>query len=126
MDCTLKILTWASSSTSTKEWYSKLASVEVDGGTTSDWVKYETFVSMIAGAYDSDNAPPGTGSPQWTEAQSTPNGGLTAHTPVVALVFGESDVYSGGADIAAGKQRSGQSGKLRRLPMNNNGATTTP
>ncbi len=126
MDCTLKILTWASSSTSTKEWYSKLASVEVDGGTTSDWVKYETFVSMIAGAIDSDNAPAGTGSPQWAEkAQSTANA-VTTHTPVVALVFGESDVYSGGADIAAGKQRSGQSGKLRRLPMNNNGATTTP
>jgi hypothetical protein len=57
---------------------------------------------MIAGAIDSTNAPAGTGSPQWTEAQSTANS-VSSHTPVVALVFGESDVYSGGADIAVGK-----------------------
>jgi hypothetical protein len=48
MTCTLDISTYTSDSSSAVKWYTKAALLEVDGGTTSDWVEYETFVKMIA------------------------------------------------------------------------------
>ncbi|MDP6586275.1 MAG: hypothetical protein QF535_16610 [Anaerolineales bacterium] len=61
MDCTLKISTYTTDASSAVEWYSKEANVKVDGGTTSKWLAYESFVKMIGAA--ANEVPLGTGHP---------------------------------------------------------------
>jgi hypothetical protein len=88
MTCTLVISTYTNDSSSAVEWFDLAAALDVDGGTTSNWVEYETFVKMIAATPDLKNTVgTATGSNYWTEAQGKSDG-TVYHSPVVNLVFG--------------------------------------
>jgi hypothetical protein len=76
---------------------------------------------MIGASDDMGNTPPDApGSNAWVEFQ-----GLTdlsvLHSPVVNLIFGGSDYYTGGTAIATNYRPSATdyNVNLRRLPMNN-------
>jgi hypothetical protein len=122
MTCSLKISTWTGATTSSKQWYSHSIDIEVDGGPSSKWVAYESFVKMTK--FHSAGAPTSTGHPMWVEAQGTMEV-PSYHSPVVTLVFSGVDYYSG-SGIAANITPEGAiaPGKLRRLPFDNVGTTT--
>lgn len=117
MDCGLAITTWTSDAASTKNWYSKSVTVTVDGGANSKWLPYETFVKMVGPEY---SLTPGLGHTRVVETQATTDVSQH-HSPVVNLIFGACDFYTGGNELASANQPSavGTTGLLRRLPLNN-------
>jgi len=121
LTCTLAISTYTSATASSVNWYTKAAVLEVDGGKNSKWVKFETFVKMIGASTDMGNTPPtAPGSNAWVEDQGVTELSVL-HSPVVNLIFGGADYYTGGTAIATAfiPSVAGYTTGLRRLPMNN-------
>jgi len=89
MTCTLVISTYTTDSSSAVKWFTLPAVLDVDGGSTSNWVEYETFVKMIKATPATllNTVGTDTGSNYWTEAQGDIDG-TVYHSPVVNLVFG--------------------------------------